>query len=744
MIRPAATRSLARPAFFKGLVLAFLMLLPAVRAATYYVSPAGNDNNNGTSTSTPWRTMANVQAHAWSPGFQPGDRILFQGGQTFTGTIYIQLDKTKGTAANPIVFGSYGTGRATLQASTGSSVFNVWAPASGTVGLGMGFENLKIVGTLGRNYGILVYSDNTTTLDYLRIEQCEVTGAGGDGISIGRTATDKGHFTNVVIRHVLAHSNSGTSGLTNPTGSGIVLGGADGGLIEHCIAYNNGANNTNSAGPVGIWLWDSQNTIIQFCESYDNKSNGGDGGGFDIDGGSSNCIIQYNYSHNNVGPGFLYAQYLGAAPLTNNHIRYNISQNDGRKGNYGGIQVWGHNSSTGVSNSYIYNNVVFISPPASGQAYGLRAWDNYAGVKVWNNIFHLDGVQTAVTVNRNTSGIHFQNNIYHRTNGTPRFISAGTTYDGIAAWRASGNELWNGQNVGSESNPLVNNPGNAGTLNNTSLLATLTHYQIQAGSPAIDMGLNLQTAFSINPGSRDFYGNSIPRGGQCDIGVHETESEIVVNPIPDQQAVVGTAFSYAFPENTFTNIDNVSLTYTATLADDSALPAWLSFNPDTRTFSGTPSETDIGSVSVKLTAADSGGLSAQDSFSITVGNAPTPYQIWAADLSDPDPAAVLNDAGLNNLLAFALDLDPTADGLNSIHPTGLAGPGVFDLITRERKNSGLLIDLESSTSLLTWYPIPSERSVLESLTDTADRVRYRVTLDSEDTLIFLRIRIRLP
>ena len=43
-------------------------------------------------------------------------------------------------------------------------------------------------------------------------------------------------------------------------------------------------------------------------------------------------------------------------------------------------------------------------------------------------------------------------------------------------------------------------------------------------------------------------------------------------------AAVGTAFSYAFPEDTFNDADSICpLTYTSTKADDSMLPTWLSF-----------------------------------------------------------------------------------------------------------------------------------------------------------------------
>ena len=70
----------------------------------------------------------------------------------------------------------------------------------------------------------------------------------------------------------------------------------------------------------------------------------------------------------------------------------------------------------------------------------------------------------------------------------------------------------------------------------------------------------------------------------------------VATEIPDQTATTGTAFNYAFPDTTFTDADGDTLTYTATLADDTALPSWLSFSAATRTFSGTPTAAETVSV----------------------------------------------------------------------------------------------------------------------------------------------------
>lgn len=87
--------------------------------------------------------------------------------------------------------------------------------------------------------------------------------------------------------------------------------------------------------------------------------------------------------------------------------------------------------------------------------------------------------------------------------------------------------------------------------------------------------------------------------------------------LADQSAAQGGVFSYTVPAGAFTDPDSGdTLTYTATLADGSALPSWLSFNSATRAFSGTPTST--GTVSVKVIAKDSGNLSAFDIFDVVV------------------------------------------------------------------------------------------------------------------------------
>ena len=82
-------------------------------AATYYVSPTGSDSNNGLSTSTPWQTLAKVNASS----FNAGDSVLLQGGQTFAGCLTFTPANLAGNKNNPFTIASYGTGQATVQAT---------------------------------------------------------------------------------------------------------------------------------------------------------------------------------------------------------------------------------------------------------------------------------------------------------------------------------------------------------------------------------------------------------------------------------------------------------------------------------------------------------------------------------------------------------------------------------------------------------------------------------------------------
>ena len=124
---------------------------------------------------------------------------------------------------------------------------------------------------------------------------------------------------------------------------------------------------------------------------------------------------------------------------------------------------------------------------------------------------------------------------------------------------------------------------------------------------------------------------------------------IVAQEIADQTATEGTAFSFAFDAGVFTDADGDALTYTAALADGTDLPDWLSFDADTRSFSGTPTQSDVGTLSVRVTATDTSGANVTDSFDITVENAnpaPTVANAIADQTATEDTAFSLDISGV--------------------------------------------------------------------------------------------------
>ncbi|MFB2737342.1 ELWxxDGT repeat protein, partial [Umezakia ovalisporum] len=91
------------------------------------------------------------------------------------------------------------------------------------------------------------------------------------------------------------------------------------------------------------------------------------------------------------------------------------------------------------------------------------------------------------------------------------------------------------------------------------------------------------------------------------------DTPTLVNPLDDITTPEDESFNFTFPESTFNDIDTGdNLTYTATT------PSWLTFNPVTRTFSGTPGNEDVGTFDITLTATDTSGESVSDSFTLTV------------------------------------------------------------------------------------------------------------------------------
>jgi len=99
------------------------------------------------------------------------------------------------------------------------------------------------------------------------------------------------------------------------------------------------------------------------------------------------------------------------------------------------------------------------------------------------------------------------------------------------------------------------------------------------------------------------------------------DTPVLANAIADQAGAEGSSFNFTVPANTFSDVDvGDSLTLSATLADGSALPAWLTFDAATRTFSGNPGDGAAGVYTVRVSATDIAGASTSDDFVLSIAD----------------------------------------------------------------------------------------------------------------------------
>lgn len=504
----------------------------------FYVSASGNDKNDGSSPSTAWKTIAHVNTVT----FQSGNMILFEGGQTFTGNLVV--------SGNGITLKSYGNGRATIDAGTGTGIY-VYNKSDVVV------DSLVVTGNWSgatqsgnQGAGIEFYTDQSgnTRLGNCTVDYCDVSGFQTAGVLFLSQPTDgsQGGYAKIEAGHNAVHDN-GAYGITclgnqgaagsavyafpsvyigynqvfnnlgltaktdNHSGDGILVGDAGGGTVEHNVAYNNGWDcGSTTSGPAAIWCFDATNLVFQYNEAHDNGTGKGqpDGDGFDLDGGTTHCIVQYNYSHANTGAGFMAWEY-GDARVHNgsNVVRFNISAGDAANGTrYGGL-VAGPN----CTGDLFYNNTIYSVSATPVYVYG----GSHLGF--YNNILETVGGPLVVYCAGDTSMAWFLNNCYWAQGGPTQCSINGNNYLYLASLVTTGNERYNGTDYGIGIDPHFSKPGDTATIG-TGTPGALVSYTLGTGSALSGYGIDLTTWWGIDVGSADFNGVSIPYGGHYNIG----------------------------------------------------------------------------------------------------------------------------------------------------------------------------------------------------------------------------------
>lgn len=486
-------------------------------SSRYYLSTSGNDLNEGSKVA-PWKSITKLNSIA----LHPGDTVFFEGNSRFSGTVL--LDSTdSGTEENPVVITSYG-GKAILDAGNFTAVeisnahhivvSNLEVVGSGRkdgntqngIAVKNSSRSITVQNVEAHGFqkaGVFVYASHYVLLDHVNAHD-----NGGAGILVGGF-NKKTDCTHITIRNCRAENNPGDpTVLNNHSGNGILVGNATNVLIERSVATNNGWDMPRIGnGPVGIWAYEADSVVIQHCISYRNKTSRGgeDGGGFDLDGGVTNSIIQYCLSFENEGSGFGIFQYNGASKWNNNTIRFNISENDGLVSTaHAGIYIWnGGGIAEDFTNCYIYNNTIYNDKGAA-----IRYSNESARTKFYyhNNAFIAkDNLLEGTLL---TQDAFSGNSWWSLSNG---FSSNG--HNDFRQWATAMNqEQFNHAPVGINFNPAFVNTGSP-VLEQLQYLEDYTRYKLGSNSPLVSGGLDLRASFSIEPGQKDFNGNQPPAKG---------------------------------------------------------------------------------------------------------------------------------------------------------------------------------------------------------------------------------------
>jgi len=476
----------------------------------YYVDPfKGDDSRAGTSADQAWRTLGRVSREV----FKAGDQVLLVRGGVWAEGVKL---RGRGKPEKPIALGAYGEGPRPRISGGEAHAITAEEPISGwrISGLDLTSTNNKnpTHKIQGGTCGVFFHQEELC--EGLVVEGCVIHDTSGPGIYLSATGEEKAVFANVVIEHCeIFNASCGIQFAAHPLrgtdffpsfriahvvahdigGDGIVPFNGRDGVVEYCTAYRTGLGcDPADHSPVAIWYAVAKRCAIQFCHAYDNRTGGrgADGGGFDLDGGCVDCVLQYNYSHDNEGAGYLICSWDPVQyPCTGCICRYNVSVNDGLANDYASIHFWQN------MDCLIHNNTC-ITRGALGMKFATNGGDA-KGNLIANNIFVCDTPEDVPIVRSefDIGGNRFRNNCYYHLRGEARFALNGDDVRGLAEFA----KVVKGE----------------GEINADPLFADAAagDYHLRPGSPCRGAGMRLP-----GMGGRDYYGATLAEEGPVDIG----------------------------------------------------------------------------------------------------------------------------------------------------------------------------------------------------------------------------------
>ncbi len=153
----------------------------------------------------------------------------------------------------------------------------------------------------------------------------------------------------------------------------------------------------------------------------------------------------------------------------------------------------------------------------------------------------------------------------------------------------------------------------------------LTNFDVFAEAGGMNIAITREFIVDVQDGfvNIDFLKGLVQNPMISAIEVVPYEAPVNVPPIvnqviPNQIVNQGQAYNYQISSFAFLDGDDPVLTLSATLSNGDPLPAWLTFTPSNRRFSGTASASDIGDIDIIVRATDSQGQSVSQEFTLAV------------------------------------------------------------------------------------------------------------------------------
>lgn len=416
--------------FTGSILLTLTCVTNTLNAATYYVSPTGNDASPGT-LSQPWRTLPYAVSRAFA-----GDTVMIRAGsyRPSGGAQYVMQLTRSGTPAAPIVFQAYPGESPVLDASV-SGVRRNWCVYVN------GADHVQIRGlemVAAKRAGIRL-----TTSDHSVVAECRIhdirdpTTVGtvvGGIVVIGGTSTGNQILRNDVYdcsRGIVVRNEGGTpitnalveanyihdiqwwntaQVRNNQNADGVILNTTTGAIVRR--------NLITRCGDDGIDCYNSNFAIIEANTVYNSGDGlsgasltaGGDGNGIKVStGGGGGHLVIRNLTFNCERAGFDQDHVQTTAP--GNTFYHNVSYGNGRNG-----FILERASSTP---NILRNNIAFANDQEDG---------GYRDIRI---------TSTAVVLNSDynlwSDGLDPTGEGVHSLAGDPLFVALPTPYAQIAS-----------------------------------------------------------------------------------------------------------------------------------------------------------------------------------------------------------------------------------------------------------------------------------------------------------------------